>query len=80
MSSRRIESFLLRLVVQGNESTDPDHWRGRIQHVATGTEQQVEQLQDIIAFIVNLLEATDPPSPTLVPSQIDPASDPRNAS
>ncbi len=51
MSSRRVESFLLRLVVQDAESIAPDQWRGRIQHITTGCEHSVEQLQDIVAFI-----------------------------
>lgn len=51
MSARRIESFLLRLVVQDDGSANPEHWRGRIHHVTTGSEQQIEQLQDVVAFI-----------------------------
>ena len=51
MSTRRIESFLLRLVTYEGDDMDPDHWRGRIQHVASGSECQFEQLQQIIDFI-----------------------------
>ena len=50
MSNRRVESFLLRLVVQDDEAT-AEGWRGRIQHVSSGYERQFEHLQDMIAFI-----------------------------
>lgn len=53
MSSRRIESFLLRLVV--NETHDVEveveDWRGRIQHIGSGHERYFEHLEDVIAFI-----------------------------
>src|SRR5262245_17249858 len=51
MSTRRIESFLLRLVVEETNSEDTDEWRGRIQHIGSGYERQFERLEDIIAFI-----------------------------
>ncbi len=51
MSTRRVESFLLRLVVHEDGRVTPENWRGRIQHVATGEEQQIDQLQDALAFI-----------------------------
>jgi len=51
MSTRRIESFLLRLVVNEPYSEDMDDWRGRIQHIGSGHERQFERLEDIIAFI-----------------------------
>jgi len=51
MATRRIESFLLRLVVEDHNSAKTDVWRGRIQHVGSGYERQFDQLQDIIAFI-----------------------------
>jgi hypothetical protein len=51
MSNRRIESFLLRLVVEDQDSVDTEAWRGRIQHVGSGYERQFERLQDIVAFI-----------------------------
>lgn len=51
MSSRRIESFLLRLVVEEqNEATD-DPWHGRIQHIGSGHERYFERIEDIVAFI-----------------------------
>jgi hypothetical protein len=51
MSTRRIESFLLRLVVEEPYGTDTDDWRGRIQHIGSGHERQFERLEDIVAFI-----------------------------
>ena len=51
MSTRRIESFLLRLVVDEPNSADTNDWRGRIQHIGSGYEQQFERLEDLVAFI-----------------------------
>ena len=51
MSNRRVESFLLRLVVQDNEVPSADAWRGRIQHISSGGERQFEHIQDVIDFI-----------------------------
>ena len=59
MSSRRVQSFLLRLVVHESDLTDEGQWRGRIQHVASGCEQHFEHLQELIAFI-NAQTATSP--------------------
>jgi hypothetical protein len=51
MSSRRIESFLLRLVVDEKPDTDAEAWRGRIQHIGSGHERYFEHLEDVVAFI-----------------------------
>jgi hypothetical protein len=51
MGSRRIESFLLRLVVNETRDVDGDPWRGRIQHIGSGHERYFEHLEDIVAFI-----------------------------
>jgi hypothetical protein len=51
MSNRRVESFLLRIVVQQDDTPASDAWRGRIQHVSSGYERQFEHMQDLIAFI-----------------------------
>jgi len=48
---RRIESFLLRLVVDGPCVVDTEAWHGRIQHIGSGHERSFERLQDIVAFI-----------------------------
>jgi hypothetical protein len=56
MSTRRVESFLLRLVIsEGDKQLEPQQWRGRIQHVATGTELQIDQLEEAVAFITTHL-------------------------
>ena len=54
MSNRRVESFLVRLVVEGGDAPDRD-WRGRIRHVSSGGEQQFERIQEMLAFISNQL-------------------------
>ena len=54
MSSRRVESFLVRLVVESGDAPDRT-WRGRIQHVSSGGEQQFERIQDMLAFISDQL-------------------------
>lgn len=57
--TRRVESFLLRIVVPTDPTNTPECWRGRIQHVASGSEQQVEQLAQAIAFIAAHLGPLD---------------------
>lgn len=51
MSSRRVESFLLRLVVQDADDLKPETWHGRVQHVMTGSECQFDELEDLVSFI-----------------------------
>jgi hypothetical protein len=51
MSNRRVESFLLRLVVHHSEVLPADAWRGRVQHISSGCERQFERMQDLIDFI-----------------------------
>ena len=51
MSNRRVESFLLRLVVHDSEVPLGGAWRGRIQHISSGCERQFEHIQDLIDFI-----------------------------
>ncbi|MEI7769534.1 MAG: hypothetical protein WCI67_06080 [Chloroflexales bacterium] len=55
MATRRIESFLLRIVVSDEPKAEPPPWRGRIQHVASGAEQQIDELAQAVAFITNHL-------------------------
>lgn len=55
MQTRRVESFLLRIVVADGQALGPQQWRGRIQHVTTGAEQQIDELSQAIAFITNHL-------------------------
>lgn len=51
MNSRRVESFLLRIVITEDQARCPEQWRGRVQHVSSGVEQQVDALSEAIAFI-----------------------------
>jgi hypothetical protein len=51
MSNRRVESFLLRLVIHASDVPSADAWHGRIQHISSGCEHQFERLQDLIDFI-----------------------------
>lgn len=51
MSSRRVESFLLRLVVEEPRAPEGEAWRGRIQHVSSGSERQFDHMQDMLTFI-----------------------------
>lgn len=51
MTVRRVESFLLRIVISDDEAQSPEQWRGRIQHVASGVEQQIDELAEAITFI-----------------------------
>lgn len=50
MGQRRTEAFLLRLVVQ-DDQTDPELWHGRVQHVGSGDEQAFRTLQEVLTFI-----------------------------
>lgn len=59
MSQRRTESFLLRLVVQG-DSIDPDMWHGRVQHVGSGDERMFRTLHEVVAFIRGRCEQQRP--------------------
>ncbi len=80
MSARRVESFLLRLVVEDDGSVDPAQWHGRIQHVATGSSQSVEELQDVVAFIRAHIEAVEATPITSAPCYPDSSSPPRKLS
>jgi len=51
MGNRRIESFVVRVVIQDNEPMPATDWRGRIQHITTGDECQFKQLQDLLVFM-----------------------------
>ncbi len=51
MSTRRVESFLLRIVVPDQADQPPESWRGRIQHIASGNELQIDELAQAVAFI-----------------------------
>lgn len=66
MSRRRVESFLLRIVVSGDQSTDPARWRGKIQHIPSGAERQIEALAQMVEFIsAHLHDSQALPPPAL---------------
>ena len=50
MGNRRVESFVVRIVVRGDAASE-DGWGGRIQHIATGDECQFNQLEDLLSFM-----------------------------
>ncbi|MCS6887411.1 hypothetical protein [Chloroflexus sp.] len=56
MATRRVESFLVRIVVAENEDTTAQRWSGRIQHIGTGFECRIDQLDELLAFITNHLQ------------------------
>ncbi|MGQ9927600.1 MAG: hypothetical protein ACUVS4_12120 [Chloroflexaceae bacterium] len=63
MATRRVESFLLRIVVSRDHPSVPERWRGRIQHIATGAERQIDELAQVVAFInTHLYTPTEPDS------------------
>jgi hypothetical protein len=59
MSNRRIESFVIRVVVQDNEPMPTSDWHGRIQHITTGDECQFKQLQDLLFFMSTYMKETE---------------------
>ena len=63
MSTRRIESFLLRLVVDDQHGADTRAWFGRIQHISNGHECRFESLQEVLTFIGEQLALAEPLSP-----------------
>jgi len=71
MGMRRVESFLLRIVVSDGRTVDPHQWRGRIQHVASGAEQQIDELDDAVAFISMHLASLDSAEFTFEPTPVE---------
>lgn len=51
MGCRRIESFLLRLVMKDQEEVCGEEWVGRVQHVPSGKEFQFSGVQELLALI-----------------------------
>lgn len=64
MSTRRIEAFLLRIVVPDEQPDAPAAWRGRIQHIASGSELQIDGLPEALAFIAAHLGELPEEEPT----------------
>ncbi len=69
MATRRIKSFLLRIVVSEESHAEPPQWRGRIQHVASGAEQQIDELAQAVAFISDHLSSYGGREFTFEPAQ-----------
>lgn len=57
MSSRRVESFVVRIVVNETNPIEQGMWNGRIQHITTGEELQFKQLKDLLSFMAAHLPA-----------------------
>ncbi|HMO56216.1 MAG TPA: hypothetical protein PKA05_06580 [Roseiflexaceae bacterium] len=53
MARRRVESFLVRVVLQVQEdgTAEPEAWHGRIQRVSTGDARQFNNVEEILEFI-----------------------------
>lgn len=60
MATRRVESFLVRIVVADNGDSTSPRWHGRIQHVGTGLESRIDQLDELLAFITTHLSHAEP--------------------
>ncbi|WP_322495060.1 hypothetical protein [Chloroflexus sp.] len=63
MATRRVESFLVRIVLAENEDTAGQRWSGRIQHIGTGFECRIDQLDELLAFINNHLQHSPSTNP-----------------
>lgn len=48
---RRIESFLLRIVVPEEGCLTPDMWRGRVQHIGTGVEYAFADFEELLSLM-----------------------------
>lgn len=57
MATRRVESFLVRIVVSESDEATPQ-WHGKIQHIGTGFESRIDQLDELLAFIASHLRST----------------------
>lgn len=51
MSNRRVEAFLLRVVVQEAPSSEDEVLRGRIKHIGSGDERHFHCIEEALAFI-----------------------------
>lgn len=60
MATRRVESFLVRIVVADNGDSASPRWHGRVQHIGTGLESRIDQLDELLAFITTHLNPAEP--------------------
>ncbi|MBC8163375.1 MAG: hypothetical protein H7Z42_19380 [Roseiflexaceae bacterium] len=47
MSQRRNESFLLRITIDESLPGETPVWRGRVQHIGSGIDQQFDTLEEL---------------------------------
>jgi len=51
MKSRRVESFLIRIVLEEPAAGPAQPWHGRVQHISSGMEQRFDCLDDLVAAL-----------------------------
>ncbi|MEF3275919.1 MAG: hypothetical protein K6356_16245 [Chloroflexus sp.] len=68
MATRRVESFLVRIVIAENEENTTPQWHGRIQHIGTGFESRIDQLDELLTFIASHLRQHENPAAAGQPS------------
>ena len=56
MRQRRIESFLVRIVIDEQHDIATNEWRGRMQHVGSGIEHQFDTLNSLMQLIHTQLD------------------------
>ncbi len=59
MPDTLIASFVLRFVLDQEESAAPNAWRGVIRHVQTNDELHFSGMQDALTFIRRFIEIPD---------------------
>lgn len=65
MNQRRIESFLVRIVIEERPGCKPNEWRGRLQHIGSGSEAQFESMPELIELVHTQIGLPQ------VPTQVD---------
>jgi len=60
MSQRRIESFLLRIVVEDQQENAPETWRGQIKHISSGKELRFDNMEHLISLLYHEYFADSP--------------------
>lgn len=67
MIQRRIESFLVRIVVDERPGCQPHEWRGRLQHIGSGSEAQFESMPQLIELVRAHAGLSEEPTPAVNP-------------
>lgn len=74
MGQRRIESFLVRVIIESDGAQQPGVYRGRVQSIANGTTAQFTGLADLATFIAaNTTFVAASPSAAAEASMVVPA-------